>query len=459
MTQPTPSPDPRRSTPAALPAALAEIGSLVRLAVPLVIGLAASTLIGVTDTVMVAPLGTNALAGVGITTAVIVIFYAAVYGALSSFGVAVANAWGAGEARVIAALVRSGIRLGLAWGAVAAVLFSLMWLALPYLGQPPEVLALMGPYWFAMAAMLVPFAVLLIFKQLFEAVDRPWTGVAFAFTGVVINVPLNYVLIHGIGPFPQLGLTGAGVASLISETLACLAAWLWWRAARSTRRLRVRGRPRPGTALALAREGAPLGIGYAAESGAMAVASLMLGLLGATVLAANQVASSVGSLLYMVPLGMAGAVAIRIGQADGAGERWRLRPIGLAAMGTVTAWMATTATILWFAGDDLARLITDEPEVARLAAAIFVVVALMQVADGLQSSALGALRGLHDTDFPSGLSLVTYWVISLPLAWLLAFPLGLGAVGLWSGFGAGLAIAAVILPVRFWRKTRPQPTP
>lgn len=455
MTQPPPSPGPRP----AIPAALAEIGSLVRLAVPLVIGLAASTLIGVTDTVMVAPLGTQALAGVGITTAVIVIFYAAVYGALSSFGVAVANAWGAGEARVIAALVRSGIRLGLTWGAVAAVLFSLMWLALPHLGQPPEVLALMGPYWFSMAAMLVPFAVLLIFKQLFEAVDRPWTGVAFAFTGVVINVPLNYVLIHGIGPFPQLGLTGAGIASLISETLACLAAWLWWRVARSTRRLRVRGRPRPGTALALAREGAPLGLGYAAESGAMAVASLMLGLLGAVVLAANQVASSVGSLLYMVPLGMAGAVAIRIGQADGAGERWRLRPIGLAAMGTVTVWMLATATILWFAGDDLARLITDEPEVARLAAAIFVVVALMQVADGLQSSALGALRGLHDTDFPSGLSLVTYWVVSLPLAWLLAFPLGLGAVGLWSGFGAGLAIAAVILPVRFWRKTRPVAAP
>lgn len=455
MTQPLPSPGPGP----ALPAALAEIGSLVRLAVPLVIGLAASTLIGVTDTVMVAPLGTQALAGVGITTAVIVIFYAAVYGALSSFGVAVANAWGAGEERVIAALVRSGIRLGLTWGAVATVLFSLMWLALPHLGQPPEVLALMGPYWFSMAAMLVPFAVLLIFKQLFEAVDRPWTGVAFAFTGVVINVPLNYVLIHGIGPFPQLGLTGAGIASLISETLACLAAWLWWRAARSTRRLRVRGRPQPGTALALAREGAPLGIGYAAESGAMAVASLMLGLLGAVVLAANQVASSVGSLLYMVPLGMAGAVAIRIGQADGAGERWRLRPIGLAAMGAVTVWMLATATVLWFAGDDLARLITDEPEVARLAGAIFVVVALMQVADGLQSSALGALRGLHDTDFPSGLSLVTYWVISLPLAWLLAFPLGLGAVGLWSGFGAGLAIAAVILPVRFWRKTRPPPTP
>lgn len=435
-------------------AALSEIGSLIQLAVPLVIGLAASTLIGVTDTVMVAPLGTTALAGVGITTAVIVIFYAAVYGALSSFGVAVANAWGAGEERAIAGLVRSGIRLGLAWGLVAAGLFSLMWFALPYLGQPPEVLALMGPYWFAMAAMLVPFAILLIFKQLFEAVDRPWTGVAFAFTGVVINVPLNYMLIHGVGPLPQLGLTGAGVASLVSESLACLAAWLWWRGARSTRRLRVRTRPKPGTALALAREGAPLGMGYAAESGAMAVASLMLGLLGATVLAANQVASSVGSLLYMVPLGMAGAVAIRIGQADGAGERWRLRPIGLAAMGTVTVWMLATATTLFFAGDDLARLITDEPEVARLAAAIFVVVALMQVADGLQSSALGALRGLHDTDFPSGLSLVTYWVISLPLAWLLAFPLELGAVGLWSGFGAGLAIAAVILPVRFWRKTR-----
>lgn len=96
----------------------------------------------------------------------------------------------------------------------------LPWLALPWLRQPPEVLAILRGYWACMAAFMVPFSLLTVFKASFEAVGRSWLGTALAFVGVLVNVPLNWALIHGAGPAPALGLTGAGVASVAAESLA-----------------------------------------------------------------------------------------------------------------------------------------------------------------------------------------------------------------------------------------------
>ena len=180
---------------------------------------------------------------------------------------------------------------------------------------------------------MIPFAVLTVFKATFEAVDRPWLGAGFALLAVAINVPLNYALIWGVGPLPRLGLTGAGIASLAAEALALAAAWTYWQQAKSMRRLRLRRGLSGAEIASVAREGAPLGLMYIAETGAMAVATLMVGTFGAVALAGNQVAMSVGGLLYMVPLGIAGAVAIRVAQERGAGNRAALRPITWAALG------------------------------------------------------------------------------------------------------------------------------
>lgn len=433
----------------------AEVVPLLSLATPLVIGLAASTLIGVTDTLMVAPLGETALAAVSLTSSVILIFYATVYGALSMLGVEVANAHGARTPRRISGIVRNGLVLGLIVGAAGTGLMAAILPLMDHAGQPPEVVAAMGAYWLCMAALIIPFALLTVLKQMFEAIDRPWTGVAFAFLGVIVNIPLNYALIYGAWGAPELGLTGAGVASLVAETVAFLAAWIYWRRARSTRRLRTRAPVTAGTVSQQARSGAPLGLMYAGETGAYALAGVMLGWIGATALAANQVVNAVGSVLYMLPLGMAGAVAIRVSQASGAGELDRLRPIAGAAMGLVTVWMLGSAAVLGLAGEAIASAIVDDPEVVSVAAGLFFVVALMQVGDGLQSTGLGALRGLGDVGFASVVSLLTYWLLSLPLAYVLAFPMGLGATGIWAGFGTGLAVAAVALPLRFFARTKP----
>lgn len=435
-------------------ATLRELPALLRLAIPLIIGLAATTLIGVTDTLFLAPLGAEPLAAVALTSSVAMIFYASIYGVLSVVGVNVAHAFGAGDTRAIAHAVRTGLALALLIGAGGTAVMALALFALPLTGQPAEVLAILPAYWLSIAAFLIPFSLLIVLKSLFDAIGRPWLGVAFSFLGVGLNIPLNFLLIYGFGPVPALGLHGAGLASFAAEACAFAAGFLYWRHARSMRRLRIRA---PVTSKAigdLAREGGPLGLMYAAETGAYALAGIMLGWFGAAALAANQIVGSVSGLLYMLPLGMASAVAIRVGQAQGAGETDRLRPIGIAALAAVSVWTLSATGLLLIAGASIADRIAPTAEVAAMATSLFVVIAAMQVMDGLQSTSLGALRGLKDTTFPAVVSITVYWVVALPAAYGAAVGLGLGPVGVWLGFGAGLAIAAAILTARFLQRTR-----
>jgi multidrug resistance protein, MATE family len=433
---------------------MAEMPAIMALVVPIVTGLAASTLLGVTDSLMLAPLGPIPLAAVGITNAVAVIAYAAIYGLLSALSVRIGAAYGAGAGRAIPGILRAGLVLGFLVGALGTILMLLVWPVLPRLGQPAEVLAVMFPYWMAIALMMIPFSVLTVFKSAFEAVERPWLGTAFAMLAVIINIPLNYALIWGIGPFPMLGLTGAGVATVVAETLALGAAWAYWLRAPSMRRLRLRRMLDWANLRATLREGAPLGLMYVAETAAMAMATLMIGVFGAVALAGNQVAMSVGGLLYMVPLGVAGAVAIRVAQVRGSGESGRLRAVTLAALSIALGWLVAAALLLGFGGAWVAARITDDAGVIAVAAAIFAIFALSQVMDGVQSTMTGALRGLSDAGFAAGTSLLAYWGLGLPLGWTLAHWAGMGPAGIWAGFVVALGLASIALVWRFLRQTR-----
>lgn len=431
-----------------------ELPSIARLAVPLVAGLAATTLISVADAVMLAPLGAIPLAAVGLTAAVAGLFYAAIYGMMSALSVRIGLAWGAGEERRIATILRNGLILGTMVGVAAAALMGDLWPLLAYLNQPADVLAAMGGYWTCIALYMVPYAVLTAFKSAFDAVDRPWTGTIFAFVAVGLNVPLNYILIYGFWPIPAMGLTGAGIAALLAESIALGAALIYWRNAWSTRRLRLRREVDGVELIEAVRDGAPLGLLYLVETGSVTAATMLIGSFGTAALAGNEVAMSVGGVLYMVPFGVAGAVAIRVAQANGAGDYQALRPITLAALALVSGWLGLAALALALFGKQLAGLIVSDPAVITVAAQIFMVFALFQIMDGVQSTALGALRGMSDTRWPAIVSFIAYWVISLPLGWVLATWGGLGPSGIWAGFFLGILIAAVALVRRFRLKTR-----
>jgi len=429
----------------------AELRPLLRLSIPLTIGLMAATLIGVIDTIMIAPLGTVPLAAAGITTAAWIILISGLWGLITVIGVQIATAVGADDPSEVSATIKSGLVLGALAGAVASCLMLVAFLALGPLGQPEEVLAILWPYWVAMAVWIAPFTIFFVLKSLFDAVGWEWMGVALSYVGVLVNVPANYLFIH----VWEFGLVGAGLASVLSQSLALLLGILVWRSAPALAAYRQSVAfcwARLGVQL---REGLPLCLGYAGEGGAYAIIGIMVGWLGATALAAHQVANAVAGLAYVIPLGMAGAVAISIGQAIGSAHPERLRPILKAGLLIVTGWQILVALAFVLAGPVFARALSSDPDVVALASVLFLVLALMQIVDGVQSTALGALRGMMDNRVPTALTLLAYWPLALPAAYVAGFVFDLGASGVWLGYTLGIAVAAIILPWRFWQQTRP----
>jgi MATE family multidrug resistance protein len=430
----------------------AEVMPLLRLSMPLMIAFAAATLIGVVDTVMIAPLGTVPLAAAGITTAFLIIMISGLWGLVTVIGVEIAQAHGADDAREVSTHLRNGLALCAIGAAGAGALMLLAFPFLTWLNQPPEVLAILLPYWISMAIWLVPILMFFAFKTLFDTVGRPWTGVAISYLGVVVNIPLNYGLIHEVG----MGLVGAGIASVLSSLASLVVAWLFWRRSPDLAAYRQVVPVTWARIKSLYREGLPICIGYAGEGGAYAFLGIMLGWFGAVELAANQVVNAIGGVFYVIPLGMASAVSIRIGLAVGRSERARLRPILSAALWIITLWMLAITALYIFGGRAMSEALTEDQAVVDLAVGLFIVAALVQVADGIQSSTLGALRGMSDNRVPTAMTLISYWPLALPAAYVIGFPMGYGAIGVWAGYGVGIGLVAVLLSVRFWRQTAPR---
>ncbi|MEL6610394.1 MAG: MATE family efflux transporter [Pseudomonadota bacterium] len=430
-----------------------EIRPLVKLSVPLCIGFAAATMIGVVDTVMIAPLGTVPLAAAGITTAMLIIIISGLWGIITAISVRISQADGAGDSLRVSSEVRTGLALS---GGVGAGMVILMLAAFPLLGpigQPDEVLAILWPYWVSMALWIVPFILFFAIKSLFDAVGREWTGVGISYVGVVVNIPANYIFIHVL----DLGLLGAGLASILSQTVSLAVAYLYWTRSATMAPYRQAAAVTRAGVSAQFREGLPICIGYAGEGGAYAFVGIMMGWLGATALAAHQVVNAAAGIAYVIPLGLAGAVSIRVGHAVGGASRERLRAILKAGLGISIVWQTATAAVFVLLGGAMAAQLSQDPAVITLATALFVALAVLQLVEGFQTTTLGALRGMSDNTVPTAITLISYWPLALPLAYVFGFVMGHGAVGLWAGYTVGLAVAGVLLPIRFWRSTRSTP--
>lgn len=432
-----------------------ELRRLAALAIPIVVSLAGATLILVIDTIMIAPLGTVPLAAASVTATVFMVMSSALYGFISLIGVRMAEAHGTSNPAGLSRATRTGLWVALISGLMGAAGMAALLPALPRLGQPPEVVAVLEGYWLMMSCVLIPFALFYTLKSLFDAIEAPWIGVALAFVAVVLNVPANWVLIHGVAGWQGFGLVGAGLASLLSMCAPLGIAWGIWR--RSARLAPAR-RPTPHwdrteTGLQL-REGGAIALGYIGESGAYALASLMMGWFGAAALAAQRIVSSVGEVLYMVPFGVAVAVSMRIGQAIGAGQTARLPRMGYAALMLIIGWTALMMGLVLLGAGPIARALSSDQAVISLAVSLFVISAAMQIVDGIQGTMLGAARGMTDNRVPVAITLVAYWAVGLPLAYALAFLWNFGPVGIWIGYGCGLVLAGATLTRRFFQKAR-----
>jgi len=272
---------------------------------------------------------------------------------------------------------------------------------------------------------------------------------------VGLNALLNWMLIWGHWGVPALGLVGSGLATLIARTVAVVVMGVWMR--RSATFAEIRAVPKSGVQRerfrALFGMGLPAAGSLLFESGAFGAASLMMGWLGATQLAAHQVALSCASFTFMFPLGLSIAVSMRVSRALGEGRRDAVRAIGFGALGMSSVIMLSFASVFVFAGHLLARGFSLDPDVIALATQLLVIAAIFQLFDGAQVVGAGALRGLTDVKVPTLITFTAYWALAIPGAYFVGIRGGWGATGIWTALAAGLAFAAISLGVRFRRST------
>jgi multidrug resistance protein, MATE family len=430
-----------------------EVRPLINLAIPLVAGSLSFTLFGLINSYFLGPLGEVPLAAASLTMSISIIIYGALFGLIGPIGYFIGTAYGANDAKKISEVIKHGVVLGLMAGVIGFLLMALGLLILPYLGQPLEVLQIITPFWLLTGASMVPFFTSFVFKQFYDSTNKPWTGTALSLIPVIVNIPLTWVLVTGQFGLPALGLTGAGVSAVVSGVVGVIVMASHFYLTPAHAPYQVRSSWQRSAFTEQLREGLPMGVQYFLEGGAITVAGVLIGLLGATALAANQIVFSVLGILWIVPIGMSMAVGIRVAQAAGGGEKQRARSIGVTGMVIASLWslLFTALLILW--GEWVASLFVSEPEVIAVATLLFIVWGLSQIFDGIQSVGVGVLRGLFDNRYPTVVSLIAYWLISLPLGYLFGFVLNWGAAGVWAGYGAGLAIASALLVRRLWKVT------
>ena len=436
---------------------LREIRPTLTLAAPIIVGQVSQMLMGVTDSAMIGHAGTVPLAASAFGNNVFNIFYVVGIGLMIPVSILVARARGADQPAEASEFLRHGFALALAFGLLETIAMAVLGTQLGRFDQPPEVLAIVRPFYLFYAASLVPVLVYLVLRQFAEAMGHPWAPMFIMLGSVAVNVGLNWVFIYGHLGVPALGLTGAGIATLISRTLGALVIFMWLR-----RDARVRAAwPRRwfgGYSRARFWEMIHLGLPAAGmllfEATAFAFSGIMIGWLGAVPLAAHQIAISCASMAFMFPLGLSMAAGMRVSHAVGAGERPRLRAIAFGAIGVGLAIMGVFALSFGLAGNMIASWFVREEAVIVLAAQLLFVAAFFQLVDGVQVIAAAVLRGISDVKVPAIITLVAYWGLALPLSYLLGIRGSFGAQGVWMGIALGLAFAAVFLAVRFARLTR-----
>jgi multidrug resistance protein, MATE family len=441
---------------------LAEFKQLWPLALPLAAVQLGENLLGAVDIAVVGRLGKVELGATGLGNALF--FGTAIFGIglMRGLDPLISQAVGAKEHRSAQNLFWQGVWLSLI---VSIPLCFVVWFLaqnLTLFGIDAVIADQSIAYVSGRLPAMIPLLVFTgsrCYLQAFEITRPMLIGVVLA---NLLNLPLSWLLVFGDAGLmgfglpamgvPALGVMGAGLTSTFCTVFQCVFL-LWYirrHIARQSGLKSVSFWPKAQMMIRASRIGVPLGLTFLSEVAVFAIVGILMGNLSPDSLAGHQVALTLASASFMVPLGIGTAASVRVGRAIGRGDSAGARLAGFVSIGTGVLFMAVMATIFMGAPEALIKLITDQPDAIAAATPLIFIAAVFQLSDGIQAVTAGALRGTGDTKWPLALYLAAFYLFGLPVGCLLAFPLGYGAEGLWWGLSLGLTVVAVSLVGRFW---------
>ncbi len=434
-----------------------EVRELLTLAGPLIAAQLSGTASNFVDTVMAGRLGPEALGAVAVGASTWMTLTLTATGVLSAIPPSVAQFRGANRLDEVAPLTRQGYWIAAALAVLSIWLLRSLTPLLLALGIEPTLATEIQGYLDALSWGMPGLYGYLVLRLMSEGLGLTRPAMYFGILGVGVNVVANSALMFGRWGFPELGVVGCGYATSFVVWLQFVGLAVY--VSRHPAYRPVQGvvgvsAPDKERLRELIRVGIPIGGSIFVESSLFSSVSFLMATLGALAVAAHQIAINFVAITFMIPLGLAMAITVRVGHARGAADPVAVRRRGVVGMAVAVLVQFVSAGVMFAIPGRIVSIYTTDPEVSRAAIGLLLLAAIFQFSDGLQVSAAGALRGLKDTKVPMLITVLAYWVIGFPLGYLLGFGHGLGAKGMWIGLIAGLTVASVFLPWRFHRLSK-----
>lgn len=424
------------------------------LAIPVVISQLGHTLVQTADSIIVGHFaGTISLAAVSLVNSIFVM--AMVIGMGISYGITplIAQHNGRHEHDECGQLLSNSLLINSITGVVLFVLISFGTMHLiGHLDQSAEVVRQARPYLFLIGTSLIPLLIFNTFKQFAEGLGFTKQAMLISIWGNALNICLGIIFVKGMFGISPMGIKGVGYSTLIDRcTMATVMGIYVFRSKNFRKYLKnfaLRNIDRLRS-IKILKIGAPVALQYTFEVSAFSGAAILIGTISPIAQAAHQVAISLASLTYMAASGISAAAAIKSGNFFGAKKHQELRLSAISNYHIAIVFMSLAAVIFTFGNHILPWIYTSDNRVITIAAQLLIIAAFFQLFDGTQVVGLGVLRGMGDVNIPTFITFIAYWIIGLPVGYLLGIKFNMGASGVWYGLVLGLLTASILLFIRF----------
>jgi len=428
------------------------IKETLKLAYPVVIGQLGHMMLGVVDSLMVGRLGAVPLAASSLVNGLILLILVLGIGMSVALTPLVAIAKGSDNHDECGIILRQGLLVNLIFSFLLVIPIYFFSDIVYYLDQPVEVAAQAESYLKILNLSIIPFMLFQTYKQFSEGLSFTKPPMYILIASNIVNVFGNWVLIFGNLGFPRMELDGAGYSTLLTRVFIVVAIFIYIRNSKSFKEfdpsLKFKSINR-AVIKKIISLGIPGGFQMFFEVGGFVFAAVMIGWIGTNELAAHQIAINLASITFMVGLGISLAATVRVGNYLGKRDLVGIKKAGYSALAIIALIMGFFGLMFFVLRDYLPTLYINDVEVIEIAASLIVVASFFQVVDGLQVVGVGILRGLTDVNITMVIAFFAFWVVGLPVAYLLGFTFGFGVVGIWISLVVGLTLAAIMFILRF----------
>lgn len=430
-----------------------ELKQLFHLMLPILVTQFSQAGLGLIDTIMAGRLSPTDLAaiavGVGLWIPVMLLFS----GIMIATTPLVAEAKGARTPEKIATIARQSLWVAFILGVIAGLVLQVLPLSLPLLGVPESLQPKAGLFLHAIGFGMPAVTMYAALRGYSEAIGYPRPVTAISLMALLLLVPLNFIFMYGVGPIPALGSAGCGFATAILQWLMLMSLVLYIfknRVYQSSQPFSHWEKLNGYWLKRILKLGFPIGLAIFFEVSIFSTAAIVLSPLGETIVAAHQIAISVTSQLFMIPMSLAIALTIRVGTYYGEQNWDAMRRVQRLGLMTATILALLIMLMLWVFRSEIVALYTSDPMVTQIALYLVLFAVAYQLMDAWQISAAGCLRGMQDTKGPMWITMIAYWVIAFPVGVYLSRFGDMGAAGVWVGLIVGLSVACVLLLARLY---------